>query len=128
MIDPLMLRIYRLTCYKVGGISFHIDRRSPGADCLLRRAGRRQAVLVSAWNPRSKRKPDGWNRRMHRALLVHARRIPALPASGGLGRWREDHLLLLTDPRPCLMLARRFRQRAVVTLRTGQPVKLVLLG
>lgn len=87
----------------------------------------REATLIGAWNPWSKRYPDGRNRRLHRRLLAETRRLTTLPAFGALGRWREDHLLVLGDPRPARRLAWCFGQRALVRLRRGQPARLVWL-
>jgi hypothetical protein len=96
-------------------------------DALLTRAGARMGVFITAWNPLSRRMPEGWNRRMQRCLLERLRRHTRFRANGALRRWREEHLLVVADPRPMLRCARLFRQRGVVVVRRGQPVCLSLL-
>lgn len=125
--DAKLLRVYRLTRYEAGGAEVRIGRRAPALDRLLRRYRARWGVLVTAWNPLSRRKPDGWNRRMQQRLLARLRRDCTGVASGELGRWREEHVLVVGDPRRGLMLARRFRQRGIVVVSRGGEARLVLL-
>lgn len=103
--SPALLRAYRLTVYRVGDETVRIGHRSTLT-----------GVLITAWNPRSRRMPEAWNRRMQDRLRLSLRRWPIHEASGGLGRWREDHLLVAADPRLCRVLARRFRQHALLRL------------
>ena len=69
--------------------------------------------------------PPGWNRRANRALLEQLRGMTRLAGAGEGRGWREEHWLVVTDPRRATVLARRFRQAAIVTLRRGQPARLV---
>jgi Protein of unknown function (DUF3293) len=101
----------------VDGVTVHIGRRCP--DALFDRLNGRAAVLVTAWNPLSRRMPDGWNHRMQQHLRRHLRRLMVLEADGSLHRWREAMLLVVGDYRPCIRVAARFRQHAVVILRRG---------
>ncbi len=111
-----LLTAYRRTVYRVGDDTVRIGRRTP----LL-------GTLLTAWNPMSRRMPLGWNHRMQSRLRAHARRWPVTDAAGGLGTWHEDHLLVMADPRPSRVLARRFRQRAIVILLPGRPARLCIL-
>ena len=122
-----LIAAYRRSTYHVGDIVVRIGRRSAAMDGLLRRHGVRNAVLTGAWNPLSRRMPVGWNRRADCRLAGHLRRLCWLPADGGTGRWREAHALVLGDPRPAVLLSRRFRQRAVVLLARGQGARLLVL-
>jgi hypothetical protein len=124
-IAPPLLRAYRLTRYHAVGYDIAIGRRVP--DALLRCLGARSATLVTAWNPRSHRMPDGWNRRMQRQLRQRLRRATAVDAQGSLDGWHEDMLLVTGEFRPCIRLAAHFRQRAVVTLHRGQKARLRFL-
>lgn len=126
-VSPGLMRAYRLTTYRAAGISFRIGRRSSALDSLLLGADARHAVLLSAWNPLSRRMPDGWNRVAERRLRDRLRRDIVWEAEGRLGRWREAHVLLASDPRRGLRLARLFRQSAVVVLGRGQVPRLCLL-
>lgn len=113
---PRLLACYRQTLYRVGDHTVRIGRRTP-----LR------GTLLTAWNPMSRRMPLGWNQRMQSRLRARARRWPVTDATGGLGTWREDHLLVTADPRLCQTLARRFRQRATILLLPHRPARLCIL-
>ena len=81
---------------------------------------------MTAWNPRSRRMPEGWNRRMQQRLRQRLRRFTVVEAEGSLRRWHEAMLLVAGDPRPVTRLAILFRQRAVVRLRCALTVQLRL--
>lgn len=122
-----LLAAYRRSTYEAAGAVARIGRRSPGVDALLARLGVQAGGFVTAWNPLSRRMPDGWNHRMQVRLQAAARRLPGAPGHGGDGRWREAHRLIGADPRRLLVLARRFRQAAIVTVARGQPARLRLI-
>jgi Protein of unknown function (DUF3293) len=124
-IPPRLLRAYRNTRYRVGSVPMRIGDRSAAVDALLASHRARTAVLISAWNPRSRRMPLGWNRRMQNALARRLRRCPTLPAEGVWRDWSEAHLLALGPVAPVAILARRFRQFAIVVLRRGAPASLL---
>ena len=129
-LSPRLLGAYRRTRYEAGGVAVRVGRRSGDADRLLERLGAGAAGFVTAWNPRSRRKPAGWNRRMQRALLAAAWRLPHAVGRGferGKG-WCEEHVLIAADPRRLLVLARRFRQRGIVVIASGRPARLLLLA
>jgi hypothetical protein len=125
--NPRLLAAYRATNYAVDAVMIRIGRRSAPMDALLARLEARTAVFITAWNPRPRRMPQGWNHRMQRRLVGHLRRYVTRPASGSLGRWHEAHLLVAADPRPIVRLARLFRQRGVVVISRHQAAKLLLL-
>lgn len=118
---------FRRTTYWVRGQPVRIGRRCAVVDDLLRRLGVRQALVVTAWNPLSRRMPREWNDRMQARLVLALRRGVTCPAHGGHGRWSEDHLMLAGDPRPGVVQLRRFRQWAGVHLRRGVPARLWVL-
>lgn len=115
-----MQAAYRATDYAAGGIAARIGWRVAGLDW-------RVAVFLTAWNPYSRRMPDGWNRRMQACLRGWLRGRTVLAGTGTLGRWREEMLLVALDPARAMVLARRFRQRGIVVVRRGQPARLVIL-
>ena len=127
MISARLRRAYLSTRYRAGSVAVRIGWHNHDLDALLADLATRTAVFVTAWNPLSRRKPDGWNRRMQRRLGERLRRYRTLCASGSLRRWREEHLLVVADPRPVTRLARLFHQRGEVVIRRGQPAQLVLL-
>jgi Protein of unknown function (DUF3293) len=113
-----------MTRYAVAGFSFSVGRRSAEMDRLLVRHGVRAAAFVSAFNPYSRRMPTGWNERMQARLRQASRRFVVHAGEGAWRGWREDHLLILGQPKPAIHLARRFRQNAVLVVRLRQPVGL----
>jgi hypothetical protein len=125
---PALLRAYRRTSYEAGGIKIHIGRRSPEADRLLLANGVRNAVFITAYNPRSRRMPSEWNQRMQTRLRHDLGRRPVLWGRGTAGHWSEVHLLVFGDPRPIRKLARRYRQYGIVIISRGQPARLVVVS
>jgi hypothetical protein len=125
MTSARLLRAYRRTRYSAAGMVVRIGRCVP--DALFAQIGAREAVFVTAWNPRSRRMPLGWNVRMQRCLAERLRRFEVAPADGTLGCWHEAHLLVAADVRRMLRIARIFRQLGVVAVRRGHRARLVLL-
>jgi hypothetical protein len=125
MMRAALRAAFRRTGYEAGGVVVRIGRRSGAMDALLRRRGARGAGFVTAWNPFSRPMPPGWNLRLQ-ARLREAARGAVLAEGWGRGRgWAEHHLLLAGDPRRIAVLARRFRQHAVVTVSPGRPARLL---
>lgn len=120
---------YRRTPYRVDGpagpVTLRIGRREPGTAMLLRALATHEAVLLTAHNPASRRRAPGWNRRAQRRLEEALRRVPALAGCSVAGGWSEAQRLLPIDVRRGAVLARRFRQNALVLLRRAQAPRLV---
>jgi hypothetical protein len=93
-------------------------------DRLLARLGTRDAVLLTACNPRGRRRAPGWNARAMRRLRAAVRRRRAMSGESGAGGWREAQILVACPHAWGLRLGRQFRQIAVVTLRVRQPPRL----
>lgn len=125
-VSPRLVGAYRRTVYAVGDVELRIGRRSLAMDALLRRYHVREAVLITAWNPMSRRMPMGWNRRAQCRLMERLRRFVILPAAGGWRRWREDHVLVLGPVRLVVRIARMFRQAAIVRVGTGRTPGLIV--
>ena len=125
---PAHLRhAYQKTHYHVAGLDLAIGRRSGGLDGLLAGLGVRDAVLITAWNPRSRRMPKLWNEKMMAALRDRLGSTPALPAYNEWRGWAEEQLLVIGDRRRLSKIARHFRQAALVGLRRGQGSRLLPL-
>ena len=122
-----LITAYCRTIYEADDARARIGRRSAAVDALLRRLGTREGAFVTAWNPFSRRMPRGWNDRMLARLREAAHRLPRAEGNGGAGGWEERHLLIGSDPRRVAVFGRRFRQVAIVAVRRGQPVRLVML-
>lgn len=118
------LPAYRRSGYEAAGAVAHIGRRSVAVDALLARLGAQRGGFVTAENPLSRLKPPGWNARAMRRFDAAIRRLPSAAGHGGWRRWREAHRLVAADPRRLLVLARRFRQRAIVVVTRGAKAQL----
>ena len=118
---------YRRARYSVAGLDLVVGRRSSALDGLLAGMSAREAVLITAWNPASRRMPPDWNTKMMAALRYRLGSTPLLPATGRGNGWREEHLLVTGDRRRLAKLARLFRQAAMVGLRRGQDIRLLPL-
>jgi hypothetical protein len=127
-VPPRLLLAYRRTRYAVDDVGVRIGRGSRAMDAWLARHDARVGVFVTAWNPRSRRMPAGWNARMQHRLRERLRRGACFAAAGAGRCWREEHLLVLAAPAWVIRLAARFRQLGVVVVRTGHPARLVMLG
>ncbi len=121
-VTPKVLRAYRLSAYRAGGLDVRIGRRVSGV------AGRGDIVFVSACNPGGRRYPDGWNARMMTRLYERLRGVPYVDGEGRLGRWGEPLVAAWLPLARGKRLARLFRQNAVVLVRRGQVARLVLTG
>lgn len=124
---PGLLRAYRQTCYTADGIDIRIGRRNATMDDWFADHGAQTGVLITAWNPRSRRMPRGWNVRMQRKLVEHLHRWMCVSADGRLRRWHEAQILVLSPRRPAERIAMRFRQRAIVVLQRRHPSRLIIL-
>jgi hypothetical protein len=94
-------------------------------DALLLAHGARSAGFVTAWNPLSRRMPEGRNARMNARLRQAARGRVLAEGWGSAPGWRERHFLIVGDPRWLRGLARRFDQAAFVLVRPRRPARLV---
>jgi hypothetical protein len=117
-VTPKLLAAYRRTLYVVGDKAVRIGQRSEAGN----------AVLITAWNPHSRRMPAGWNQRMQTRLIERLRSTQYAPATGAGRRWAEDHVMVAMPVAKAAVLARRFRQNAIVVLRRGQKTTLLILN
>ena len=124
---PHLRRAYGATAYRAAGAAFRIGRRSQMLDGLLDGLNAREAVLITAWNPRSRRLSAAGNARLMAQLHAALRRRPTYPAESGAGRWTEAQFLVACPAGWAAVVARRFRQNAIVVLRPGQAPRLRVL-
>ena len=108
-----------------------LGRRSRGVDALLAAAGVREGAFLGAWNPLSRARPRAWNDAMLARLRGFVRRA-GLRFTEGVGHaekpaWEERHLLLFGDARRAIVLARRFRQHAILRVRLRAASRLLVL-
>lgn len=110
-----------------GTATFRVRRRSAAMDAVLCVLSVREATLVTAANPRSRRLPAACNMRRMTALRARLRRRRMLSGESGAGRWREPQLLVAAPVAAVAPVARRFSQNAIVRVRRAQPPALVRL-
>jgi hypothetical protein len=125
--SPHLLRAYHVSAYRAAGLSLRIGRRSVELDGLLAGMGARQAVLITACNPHSRRMPPGWNARMMSRLHAVLSRRTAYPAESGAGVWQEAQFLAACPEAWAACVGRRFGQSALVALRPGRAPRLMAL-
>lgn len=120
-----LIRAFRATAYEAEGAVARVGRRSPAVEALLARHGTRRAGFVTAWNPWSRAMPFGWNDRMQDRLReAVAGRV--IGEGWGRGRaWAEHHLLVAGEPARLRVIARRFRQHAIVIVTRGRTARLL---
>lgn len=123
--NATLLRAFRATAYEAEGAVARVGRRSPAMDALLARAGAQPAGFITAWNPCSRAMPFGWNDRMQdRLRQAVAGRV--IGEGWGRGRhWAEHHLLVALPPARLRVIARRFRQHAIVVVAPRQAARLL---
>lgn len=135
-VPPELIAAYRAALYDIdvapdSVLSFHVERPCPRLDGVLRDHGVTTAVLLTAYNPRSRRHSAAENTAAHRALLDVVARggKDSLPSRGRDpdGHWpAEPGLLILGLSRDeGLALAHRFDQYAFVWIECGAPPALV---
>jgi len=122
-----LLVAYRASRYQAAGVPLRIGRKSRALDGLLAGMGTREAVLITASNPRGRRAPAAWNARMMGRLQVALARRTAYPAESGSGIWLEQQFMVAGPEAWMKQLGRRYRQVALVRLRSGQAPALLLL-
>jgi hypothetical protein len=130
-VGPRLARGWHMTAYAAAGAVARLGRRSPAVDALLAAAGTRQGAFIGAWNPLSRTMPRRWNdralARLRRLALSRGRRFSDGCGHAASPPWAEDHLLMFGDLRPTLVLARRFRQHAVLRVRLRAASRLLVL-
>lgn len=126
-----LARGWRVTAYEAAGATARLGRRSRAVDAVLAAEGVREGAFLGAWNPLSRMRPYAWNQAMLTRLRGLVRRA-GLRCAEGVGhaarpRWQEDHLLLFGDARRAAVLARRFRQHAILRVRLRAASRLIVL-
>jgi hypothetical protein len=137
---PVLHRAWRATLFEADGIAIPFApvarllatwrARRAGIAALLASLGVRQAAFTGAWNPCSRRRPRGWNRRRLERLREATRRLPRHEGMGRACRprpWGEEHLLIGAPAARCAVLARRFRQDAILVIRLRGPARMMRL-
>lgn len=144
-LDPALLQAYRLARYEVvppagPAIRLRVDAPCPALDAALDAAGFAQAALLAADNPRGALRSEAENAAARAALdaALAAAGVTAWPGLGGeperpgsdagRERWPDEvhRLALGLDPEQALSWGVRLRQNAVLHVRRGGVVRLLL--
>lgn len=125
---------YRNTDYVIHELetTLRIDASSPAVDALLREVGVRNAVFLTAWNPRSQSLSKAENEMRNNLLLKRIHQLGQYRVLAGEGRGRgggwipERSFLVLGMPRrDANHLADEFNQNAYVHYNARGVAKLV---
>lgn len=132
---PQLMQAYRRAVYRVfaagGAIEFQVGRPCPALDELLARANAVTAAFITAHNPMSVPRPDPANHAadlaLRRALRLGGWAWRAGEGADPAGRWQPEpsYLLLNISLLAARLLARRFRQAAIVMIDRGHRPRLV---
>ena len=136
-VTPDLVAAYRAALYEVDataetGVTFHIDEPCAALDRVLDAHDAAKAVMLTAYNPRSRKLTAAENTDAHRALLeaVAHMKKSYLPSRGRdpQGDWPAEPGLFILDAsrEDGFTLARRFDQYAFVWIERGRPPALVL--
>jgi hypothetical protein len=131
-----LVAAYRAALYEVDAgadsvISFRVEERCAALEDVLRAHAAGSAVLITAYNPRSRKQTAEENTDAHRQLLAAVAKMgcDVLPSRGRDpdGKWpAEPGLLIFNLSREdALALARRFGQYAAVWIETRGVPKLL---
>ncbi len=77
----------------------------------------KELVMFSAYNPGGRRKVDGWNRKMMEKLSLYLTNYYYVKGKGSLKQFSEPLFMVVMDLRKARVLARKFRQNAIVVLK-----------
>ncbi|ACI50370.1 conserved hypothetical protein [Gluconacetobacter diazotrophicus PA1 5] len=127
-VDPATARAYRLSLYRAGGLSVRTGRRPVPDDDAGAWWRRGDILFISASNPGGGRRPDGWNHRMMRHLAASLPGVTLHAGEGRLGRWSEPLFAVALPLARGQVVARRFRQNAILLVRNGRPARLLFLA
>jgi len=120
-----MLRAYRQSRYSAGSVVAHVGSVPQGLSMVQ---GRTTLVMLGACNPCGRRYAEGRNNRMTDQLRLTLRRFHVVEGAGSLRQWSEIMLMVEIDPRRACVVARRFRQNAIILIAGGRRTRLTVLA
>jgi hypothetical protein len=136
MLSDLVLA-YRATDYVAfdgsRAFSIRIGRHSLVVDGLLAKMKVKSGAFITAWNPYSKRQSTGvnayWDRELKRYLGTRGFSFLPGEGRGQVGDWPPEPSIFAfgMSRAQAASTGRRFRQNAIVHVRSGRPAELVML-
>jgi hypothetical protein len=134
--DDQLIAAYRATRYGVAAdppFELHVGRWSAELDALLLKQGTDCAAYITAWNPFSVPAPEAGNRAAQARLERQLRDEGYAPLTGvgrdPRGRWPGEPSVLVPglSRDAAIAIGRMYRQHAVLWVRRGAAVELVLI-
>jgi hypothetical protein len=132
-VPPALRAAYRETHYLAalpsGDVRIAVGQPSPAVSDWLEAAGKRSAILLTAWNPMSRPVSSEENAARHAGLSARVREsgFPFVDAVGRSpdGEWSEASLLIAgVDVSDANRLARHFEQAGYVWINRDEPASL----
>lgn len=135
-VSPNLIAAYRAALYEVeadgNAIVFQIDQRSCALDALLAVHHASCAVLITAYNPRSRLQSEAQNAAAQEELIGAVRQagksfvLSRACDAAGTGPTEPGLFVFDLSRDAGLLLAQRFNQNAIVWIAHGQPASLVI--
>lgn len=116
---------YQKSLYKAGSVIVRIGHYPLH---LPNRFRKKVLVMFSAYNPGGRIKADGWNQRMMRKLKLHLSGYKYVKGYGSLRRFSEPLFMVEMNPLKAKVIARKFRQNAMVVIQYQRLSRLVFLA
>lgn len=117
--------MYQKSLYQAGTVKVKINHYPKNIPKHLKR---KTLVMLSAYNPGGRLKAEGWNQRMMQQLKAFLSDYKWVEGKGTLHDVSEPLLMVAMDPRKAKVLARKFRQNAIVLIRDQRYARLVFLA
>lgn len=117
--------VYKKSLYKVGSIKIKIDHYPQNIPDILKK---KTLVLFSAYNPGGRLKAEGWNKRMMQNLRAYLKRYQYFEGAWSLRNVSEPLFMVVMPPAKAKVLARKFRQNAMVIVRDQRYSRLYYLA
>lgn len=95
---------------------------------LPKRYKSKKLVMMSACNPGGRIKAKGWNKRMMQKLSLYLSGYDYRKGTGTLRNFSEPLFMVTMDPSKAIVLARKFRQNAIVVIQEQRLSRLVFLN
>lgn len=116
---------YRQSIYQAGSVVSQIGHYPKG---IPRHLNKSILVMLSAYNPGGRLKPLGWNMRMMQKLEQYLYHYEYFTGTGSLKEISEPLFMVNILVSKAILLARKFRQNAIVVIRSQRRSALVFLA
>ncbi|MDI2112294.1 DUF3293 domain-containing protein [Commensalibacter nepenthis] len=122
---PAVNVAYKQSLYQAGSVMTRIDQYPEGIPHKLHKS---TLIMLSAYNPGGRLRPLGWNIKMMRRLEQEIKQYEYFMGKGSLKEVSEPLFMVVISLSKALVLARKFRQNAIVLIRYQRLSKLIFLA